>query len=146
MKNIIKSRMPILSALLVAAMTFAPMSCGKDDPEQKEEEKKEEQEEKKEEEKIELGPVVGTDLGADGTSNCYIISKAGEYSFACYKGNSTATSDYLSNASRADVLWCTDNTGVAPEASSMITDVNYSQGRISFKTVTPVKNGNVVIA
>ena len=65
-----------------------------------------------------------TDLGADGTSNCYIVSKPGYYKFkATVRGNGTLPESCDGEITvsitpdHADVLWCTYNTMTAPAAA-----------------------------
>ncbi len=86
-------------------------------------------------------PVVAEELSKNGTSNCYVISKEGDYSFdATVKGNGAA-SEGLAAPERmtpdsAALLWET--------AKGMITDVKLKDGKITFKA--SAQNGNAVIA
>lgn len=86
-------------------------------------------------------PVVTEDLGKDGTSNCYVITKEGAYSFdATVKGNGATTSG-LATPSKitpeyATLVWETSR--------GIVTDVAFKDGRIDFKASG--QNGNAVIA
>ena len=103
---------------------------------------------RKEQERIEAGKR-GVNLSARGTANCYVISKAGTYSFPTVKGNSTVS---VGNVSRAEVLWESFGTSTAPSKGDIIQSVSYkagsgsSAGTITFSTPSTLKNGNAVIA
>ena len=84
-----------------------------------------------------------TDLSADGTANCYIVSKKGNYKFsATVKGGSTEAVD--GNPYRAEVLWESFGTGTAPSVGDLVSGVSYADGYITF-TASSLK-GNAVIA
>ena len=103
---------------------------------------------RKEQERIEAGKR-GVNLSARGTANCYVISKAGTYSFPTVKGNSTVS---VGNVSRAEVLWESFGTSTEPSTGDIIQSVSYaagsgsSTGTITFSTPSTLKNGNAVIA
>ena len=86
---------------------------------------------------------------ASRTANCYIVSKSGTYSFPTVKGNSTQP---VGNVSRAEVLWESFGTSIAPSTGDIIQSVSYaagsgsSAGTITFSTPSTLKNGNAVIA
>lgn len=73
------------------------------------------------------------DLGAEGTSNCYIVTGAEKYKFLPVKGNS---SEALDNMVHADWLWMSEE--------NIITDVKLDKGMITFNASG--KKGNAVIA
>lgn len=83
------------------------------------------------------------------TANCYIVSNAGSYSFPTVKGNSTQS---VGNVSRAEVLWESFGTSIAPSKGDIIQSVSYvagsgsSAGTITFSTPSALRNGNAVIA
>ncbi len=81
------------------------------------------------------------DLSAKGTSNCYVISQEGNYSFAATVKGNGATTEGLSapgamSPDSAALLWET--------SKGMITDVKLKDGEIAFKSSGV--NGNAVIA
>lgn len=95
------------------------------------------------------------DLGANGTSNCYIVSQPGYYKFkATVAGNGVVPKSQTSISStlapvNAAVLWSTYNTNVAPENdNTIITGVELSDGYVVFNTADMVSivEGNVIIA
>lgn len=85
--------------------------------------------------------VVADNLSKDGTSNCYLITKKGDYSFdATVRGNGAATEgldapEKLSPASAA-LVWET--------SKGMITNVAFKDGKITFKAAS--QSGNALIA
>lgn len=85
--------------------------------------------------------VVADNLSKDGTSNCYLITKEGDYSFdATVRGNGAATEgldapEKLSPASAA-LVWET--------SKGMITNVAFKDGKITFKAAS--QPGNALIA
>ena len=80
-------------------------------------------------------PSSATDLGKDGTANCYIIEAAGSYKFKAVKGNSTTS---VGSVASAELLWET--------TSGSVTDVGYASNYITFKTPDTLKPGNALIA
>ena len=74
-------------------------------------------------------------------ANCYIVPKAGTYSFKTVKGNS---SESVGSVASAKVLWETFGTDVTPAVGDLVKNVSYSNGVITF-TATDRK-GNAVIA
>ncbi len=95
-----------------------------------------------------------TDLSADGTANCYIISKVGYYKFnATVRGNGTVPASQSISATiapaSAKVLWSSFNTDVAPaDDNAIITDVELVDGFVQFTTasLTELVEGNAVVA
>ncbi|MCQ2139864.1 MAG: hypothetical protein MJZ09_05775 [Bacteroidales bacterium] len=84
-----------------------------------------------------------TDLSAEGTANCYIISEPGNYKIkANVKGNSTEPLD--GTPAIAEVLWESFGTDVAPTVGDLISGVSFKDGYIHF-TASALK-GNAVIA
>ncbi|MBR5103074.1 MAG: hypothetical protein IKV05_00115 [Bacteroidales bacterium] len=85
------------------------------------------------------------------TANCYIVSEPGYYKFRAYKGNS----QYLAgnrddihpegNPVKADVLWESFGTSVAPNKGDLIQRVGYRDGYIAFQVPPSFKNGNSLI-
>ena len=74
-------------------------------------------------------------------ANCYIVSKAGRYTFKAVKGNS---SESVGNVASAEVLWETFGTHKAPEVGDLVKEVSYNNGEITFKATD--RKGNAVIA
>ena len=70
------------------------------------------------------------DLSQYGTANSYIVSRAGYYKFKATQGRSQ---DRLYNASYAEVLWESFGTDLKPAVGDLISDVEYSDGYVSFK-------------
>ena len=96
-------------------------------------------------------PAGAVDLSADGTSNCYVVSAPGEYSFdASVIGN--GQEGIL--LPLATTLFHTDNPALAPasaellwqSAPGIISDVSLSAGKISFTRAADAEPGNAVIA
>ncbi len=81
------------------------------------------------------------DLSGNGTANCYIVSNAGYYSIPAVRGNS---SESVGAVASAEVLWESFGTDVAPDVGDLISDVEYSDGKISFNASK--MKGNAVIA
>ncbi len=78
-----------------------------------------------------------------GTANCYIISKAGTYSFPTVKGNSVES---VGKVSSAEVLWESFGTSIEPNVGDLIKSVSYQKGSITFQTSDVFREGNAVIA
>lgn len=81
------------------------------------------------------------DLSVDGTANCYIVSKDGEYFFPAVIGNSSKP---VGDVGSVEVLWESLSTNVAPSVGELIRNVSFKDGKIVFKASG--KNGNAVIA
>ena len=86
------------------------------------------------------GPV---NLSAKGVANSYIVTKAGEYTFAAVKGNSLES---VGTVAKAEIVWETENTTTAPEVGSIIASVSYANDYITFSTPETLKPGNALIA
>ena len=74
-------------------------------------------------------------------SNCFVISKAGSYSFAPLKGES---SESVGDVVAAEVLWESFGTDNSIKAGALIKSVSYKDGEIIFKATD--KKGNALIA
>ena len=85
-----------------------------------------------------------TDLSANGTANCYIVSRAGTYKIRTVKGNDNNM--MLSSVSKATILWETFGTDVKPERLDLIKGVCYKNGYLIFETASTFKEGNAVVA
>lgn len=86
-------------------------------------------------------PVV-TNLSANGTANCYIVSSAGDYKFnASVKGNSNES---VGTPASVSVLWESFGTSVAPSVGDLVNSVSLNEGYVYF-TATEEK-GNALIA
>lgn len=83
------------------------------------------------------------DLSATATANCYIVSKAGAYSFRTVKGNSRGS---VGPVSSAEVLWETFGTSTSPSKGDLIRNVSYSDDNVLFSTPDTFREGNAVIA
>ncbi len=83
------------------------------------------------------------DLSEDGTANSYIVSKSGSYKFTPTKGNS---SNSVGIIAKAETLWESFGTSVAPKVGDLVKDVRYEKGFITFRTADTFKEGNAVIA
>ena len=84
-----------------------------------------------------------TDLSAEGTANCYMISAAGKYKFKAVQGNSDVT---VGNVKKTEVLWETFGTDVMPNVGDLITETGYKNGYVYFSTPETFANGNASIA
>ena len=89
------------------------------------------------------GDLVGVDLSAAGTANCYIVSERGPYQFTPTKGASNET---VGTIASAEVLWETFGTDVTPKVGDLVKNVKYENGVISFQTPSVYREGNAVIA
>ena len=86
--------------------------------------------------------ISNNDLSKYGTSNCYIVSEEGTYTFdASVKGNSNESVGLPASAS---VVWETKNTDQAVSVGDIVRNVSYAGGCVSFET-TGV-DGNALIA
>ena len=84
------------------------------------------------------------DLSASGRANCYIVNKAGAYSFTPTKGHSYYGS--VGTIANAEVLWESLGTDVTPSVGNLIRNVKYQNGIIRFETALAFREGNAVIA
>lgn len=95
-------------------------------------------------------PDNSTDLGANGTANCYIVTSSGKYRFrADVKGNGVAVGtegSSLATPTCAYLVWETVNTTTAPTRNSIITNVVYKDGYVYFDVPDNGIAGNAMIA
>lgn len=91
----------------------------------------------------ELEPEGCTDISEQGTANCYIVSKPGDYKFPTVKGNGTES---VGSVRSVEVLWESFGTSVSPEPGELISEVAYSGGYVLFRTPSSLREGNAVIA
>lgn len=87
--------------------------------------------------------TIYTDLSADGTANCYLITEAGNYKFRAVQGNTDGT---VGNVKSVEVLWESFGTDVTPNIGDLIASTSYKDGYIRFKTPENFSQGNAVIA
>ena len=97
--------------------------------------------------------VKTVDLGAEETANCYLIPEEGKYKFkATVKGNGAADHSGIAkdtdpaSIAKAELIWATFNTTVAPAENELIKDIRYADGYVSFSTGSPYKEGNALVA
>ncbi len=88
----------------------------------------------------EAGKEKYADLSKNGTSNCYLVTAAGNYSFnATVRGNGATTEGLDAPAAIAG----TSAAVVWQSAPNLISDITLADGRVNFKIAGP---GNAVIA
>lgn len=97
--------------------------------------------------------VKTVDLGAEGSANCYLVPAEGKYKFkATVKGNGAADHSGIAKdtdpatIAKAELVWATFNTTVAPAEGELIKDIQYKDGYVSFSTGSPYKEGNALVA
>ena len=97
-----------------------------------------------------IGVIVAsaTDLGSTATSNCYIVSSAGDYKFKAVKGNSSTV---VGTVASVDILWETWNNAETVTANSVIAAADYDlqsggDPYVVFKTPATLHVGNALIA
>jgi hypothetical protein len=83
------------------------------------------------------------DLSYPASANCYVVSRSGEYQFKTVKGNSSVS---VGSVNSASVLWESYGTSTQPSKGSVISSVDYSNGYVTFKTPSTLRDGNAVIA
>ena len=93
---------------------------------------------------VPVAPSGFTNLSADATSNCYIVSQGGSYCLLATKGNQPA--NLLHSTESASVLWESFGTSTTPSVGDLIKSVSYDNGYITFLTADTFKEGNAVIA
>ena len=84
-----------------------------------------------------------TDLSAEGTANCYMISEAGNYKFKAVEGNSDVA---IENVKGAEVLWESFGTNVTPLVGDLVATAGYKNGYVYFSTPETFSNGNASVA
>ncbi len=89
--------------------------------------------------------VDGFDLSAElGTSNCYIVSKAGYFKFPAVQGNLSTT--FANGIDSVSLLWETANTVEPIKPNSIISSVKLKSNYVYFSTPELLKDGNALIA
>lgn len=93
------------------------------------------------------------ELGETETANCYIVPQMGSYRFkATPRGNGLADlggiTKELEETSivKAELVWATFNTTVAPEEDELIRDIRYEDGYVYFSTGLSYREGNALVA
>ena len=82
-------------------------------------------------------------LSTPETSNCYLISCGGDYSFNCdVKGNSLES---IGTPDTFEILWQMDNITTNAACNDLITNVRIEQNKVLLFTATG-KEGNVLLA
>lgn len=84
-----------------------------------------------------------TDLSASESANCYIVSTPGTYKFKTVKGNSN---EAITGGVSAVALWESYGNGDTPFANSLLYNVKYANGAITFAVLSNMRDGNAVIA
>ena len=84
-----------------------------------------------------------TNLGADGTANCYIVEDPGDYKFPAVKGNSNSS---VGSVASVEILWETCCSATAPTKNSIIEAVDFEGSWICFRAPEAKKAGNALIA
>lgn len=83
-----------------------------------------------------------SNLSQYGTSNCYVISESGKYSFnASVKGNS---SESVGNIASVEVLWETDQANKKASAGFIISSIELNGQNVMFTTTG--REGNALVA
>ena len=83
-------------------------------------------------------------LSQDGYANCYIVSKEGAYAFTPTRGNS---GESVGEIASVEALWEShDNTEISSSSFKLISNLKYTDGKITFKTSKSFTEGNIVIA
>lgn len=82
-------------------------------------------------------------LSAEGYANCYVVSKEGDYAFTPTRGNS---GESVGEIASVEALWESDVNGEISTSCALITDLEYVDGQIVFKTPKSLAEGNLVIA
>lgn len=83
------------------------------------------------------------DLSLNGTSNCYIVSDSGRYSFKAVKGNGKAS---VGNVALCEVLWESLGSFEVTFPGDLIEEVSYDNGYVYMTIPEPFREGNAVIA
>lgn len=88
----------------------------------------------------EEGPA---NLSKKESANSYLVYAPGEYKFKAVKGNSEES---VGEVASVEILWETINTGIAPEANSVIAAVGFKDDFVTFSTPETLVPGNALIA
>ena len=97
----------------------------------------------KEEPVVDLDLTNATNLSADESANCYIVSQPGIYKFQPVKG---CSSESVGETAEAAILWKSFGTSTAPSKEELITATCFKDGYIGFEVPEDFKEGNAVIA
>lgn len=93
---------------------------------------------------ITVESAENVDLSVNGTANCYLVSTPGTYKFkANVKGNSN---EPINNGVKAKLLWESFGNNIIPYVETILFNVDYAEGYISFEVPTVMRDGNAVIA
>ena len=84
-----------------------------------------------------------TDLGAEQTANCYIVTAPGTYKFKAVQGNGSTS---VGTVAGVQLLWETCGSDAAVALNSVISAVDYEGSWICFSTPPSLKAGNALIA
>ena len=84
------------------------------------------------------------DLDANGSANCYIVTKPGMYKFLAVKGNDRTA--FFEDIDDASVLWETWNDDSEVEANSVVKSASYTEDYIILEMPETLHPGNAVIA
>lgn len=100
---------------------------------------------------IEVDLTKATDLSANGTANCYIVTEAAFtansehlFKFPAVKGNDKAQT--LSGVEKAEILWESTGTSSIPDRCSIVAGVGVRDNYVAFRLPDTYKKGNAVIA
>lgn len=86
--------------------------------------------------------TVVSDISRIEPANSYILYKPGLYKLKAVKGNSSET---LTGAHDAVLLWEGSNSATAPVQNSIISDVSYSNGYVYFTLGTGIGNAAIAV-
>lgn len=89
---------------------------------------------------IEEGPA---NLSKKESANSYLVYAPGEYKFKAVKGNSEES---VGTVAKVELLWETYNSAEEVEANSVIADVAFADGFVTFTTPETLKPGSALIA
>ena len=87
--------------------------------------------------------TLATNLAAEGTANCYIVTEPGIYKFPVKQGN---TEQSVGSVETAAVLWETWNNAESVTEKSLIDAVMYEGGYIYIQVPAPFHAGNALVA
>ena len=95
---------------------------------------------------IERDPInvsEAVNLAVTETANCYVVTSHGTYSFPTTRGNS---SKFIDEVASAEVLWESYGTNEGISKGDLIAEVMVQDSLVYFKTLSPFREGNAVIA
>ena len=89
-------------------------------------------------------PTEGaTDLGADETANCYVVSKPGIYKFKAVQGNSSTK---VGEMASAEVIWETWCNGETVTEGSVVKAVDFQEDYVYIQVADNYHPGNALVA